>query len=60
MTEQRRQVLVVEDEAPIRELVRFHLALAGFDASSSEMAVQAAEIVVIVVHVHIRTVRGSC
>ena len=26
-----RRVLVVEDEAPIRELVRFHLALAGFD-----------------------------
>jgi CheY-like chemotaxis protein len=25
-----RRVLIVEDEAPIRELVRFHLALAGF------------------------------
>jgi DNA-binding response OmpR family regulator len=27
----KRRVLIVEDEAPIRELVRFHLALAGFD-----------------------------
>jgi len=26
-----RQVLLVEDEAPIRELVRLHLSLAGFD-----------------------------
>ena len=26
-----RHVLLVEDEAPIRELVRWHLSLAGFD-----------------------------
>jgi|SRR5579871_819443 len=29
----RRRALVVEDEAPIRELVRFHLGLAGFDVT---------------------------
>jgi DNA-binding response OmpR family regulator len=28
----RRRVLIVEDEAPIRELMRLHLGLAGFDA----------------------------
>ena len=27
----RRRLLIVEDEAPIRELVRLHLGLAGFD-----------------------------
>src|SRR5258705_2522511 len=27
----RRKLLIVEDEAPIRELVRLHLGLAGFD-----------------------------
>ena len=27
----RRRILVVEDEAPIRELLRLHLSLAGFD-----------------------------
>jgi DNA-binding response OmpR family regulator len=27
----RRRILIVEDEAPIRELVRLHLSLAGFD-----------------------------
>jgi DNA-binding response OmpR family regulator len=27
----RRRVLIVEDEAPIRELMRLHLGLAGFD-----------------------------
>ncbi len=31
MSEHRRRVLIVEDEAPIREIVRFHLALATFD-----------------------------
>src|SRR5258708_6452682 len=31
MAERRLQVLIVEDEAPIRELMRFHLALAMFD-----------------------------
>jgi DNA-binding response OmpR family regulator len=29
----RRKVLIVEDEAPIRELVRLHLGLAGFDVA---------------------------
>jgi two-component system alkaline phosphatase synthesis response regulator PhoP len=29
----RRRVLVIEDEAPIRELVRLHLALDGFDVT---------------------------
>src|SRR5947208_2716066 len=29
----KRQVLIVEDEAPIRELVRLHLSLAGFDVT---------------------------
>jgi DNA-binding response OmpR family regulator len=33
MTERKRRVLIVEDEPPIRELVRFHLALAGFDVA---------------------------
>jgi response regulator RpfG family c-di-GMP phosphodiesterase len=33
MTERKRRVLIVEDEAAIRELVRFHLALAGFDVA---------------------------
>jgi len=28
-----RRVLIVEDEAPIRELMRLHLALAGFDVA---------------------------
>ena len=28
----RRRVLIVEDEAPIRELMRLHLELSGFDA----------------------------
>ena len=27
----RRRILIVEDEAPIRELLRLHLSLAGFD-----------------------------
>src|SRR5438093_7556054 len=27
----RRRVLIVEDEAPIRELMRLHLGLAGFE-----------------------------
>jgi len=30
-TAPRRRILVVEDEAPIRELLRLHLSLAGFD-----------------------------
>jgi DNA-binding response OmpR family regulator len=29
----RRRLLIVEDEAPIRELVRLHLGLAGFDVT---------------------------
>jgi DNA-binding response OmpR family regulator len=29
----RRKLLIVEDEAPIRELVRLHLGLAGFDVA---------------------------
>ena len=28
-----RRVLIVEDEAPIRELMRLHLGLAGFDVA---------------------------
>ena len=27
----KRRILLVEDEAPIRELLRLHLSLAGFD-----------------------------
>src|SRR3954471_2940332 len=30
-TAARRRILLVEDEAPIRELLRLHLSLAGFD-----------------------------
>src|SRR3979411_1690797 len=29
----KRRVLIVEDEAPIRELLRLHLSLAGFDVT---------------------------
>ena len=29
----RRRLLIVEDEAPIRELIRLHLGLAGFEAT---------------------------
>jgi DNA-binding response OmpR family regulator len=31
----RRRALIVEDEAPIRALVRLHLSLAGFDIEES-------------------------
>jgi len=31
VSRRRRQILVVEDEGPIRELLRLHLSLAGFD-----------------------------
>jgi DNA-binding response OmpR family regulator len=33
--EPRRRVLIVEDEAPIRELIRLHLSLAGFDVDET-------------------------
>lgn len=31
MSADRRRVLIVEDERPIRDLLRLHLELAGFD-----------------------------
>jgi len=39
----QRRVLIVEDEAPIRELMRLHMGLAGFDAVECATGVLALE-----------------
>ena len=36
----RRRLLIVEDEAPIRELLRLHLGLAGFDVTECSSGTQ--------------------
>jgi DNA-binding response OmpR family regulator len=42
-TARRRRLLIVEDEAPIRELVRLHLGLAGFEVTECSSGTQGLE-----------------
>jgi DNA-binding response OmpR family regulator len=43
-TPAKRQILIVEDEAPIRELVRLHLSLAGFGVTEMGDGTRALEL----------------